>query len=61
MKQFQTVCSPVTWVGPRPDIQKDAAKSAALIKKCYEEGFVLTQVTSSTVDNIMFVYHVFEK
>ena len=61
MKLFQTVCMPVTWTGDKPNIQKDATESVALIKKCYEEGFVLTHITSSTINDVMYVYHVFEK
>ena len=61
MKQVRTINMPVCWTGDRPEVIKDSN----LQKKCFEEdvadGFDVKHITSSTVNNVMYVYFVLEK
>lgn len=61
MKQIKTVNMPVCWTGDRPEVTADSNFQ----KKCFEEavsiGFDVKHITSSTVNNVMYVYFVLEK
>lgn len=61
MKSFRGVIIPVCWTGVNPKVQKDFEANKLLLKEAIDEGFTVTHITSSTVNNIMYVYHFLEK
>ena len=61
MKSYRGVNIPVCWTGVNPKLQKDTEASNLLLKKAIDEGFAVTHITSSTVNNVMYVYHFLEK
>ena len=61
MKLFQGINIPIAWSGIRKDVQDDAMVRNGELTKAIEDGFAVTHVTSSTVNNVMYVYHFLEK
>ena len=61
MKEYTGINIPVAWTGTRPNISEDCEKQNQILKSYIEEGFNITHVTSSTVNNVMYVYHFLEK
>lgn len=61
MKLFMGINIPVAWSGIRKDVQDDAMVRNRELTKAIEEGFSVTHVTSSSVNNVMYVYHFLEK
>lgn len=61
MKEYYGINIPVAWTGTRPNISEDHEKQNQVLKYYIEEGFNVTHVTSSTVNNVMYVYHFLEK
>jgi hypothetical protein len=51
----------VAWTGTRPNVSKDCEKQNQTLKNYIEEGFNVTHVTSSTVNDVMYVYHFLER
>ena len=61
MKDTRTVTMPVCWSGIRTRVQKDSDEQRELLIQSLEEGFTVTHITSSTVNDVMYVYHFLEK
>lgn len=61
MKDYIGINIPVAWTGTRPNIAEDHKKQDQALKSYIEEGFNVTHVTSSTVNNVMYVYHFLER
>jgi len=61
MRLYRVVNIPVCWTGVNPKVQKDSEASNLLLTKAIDEGFTVTHITSSTVNNVMYVYHFLEK
>ena len=61
MKLFKGINIPIAWSGTRKDVQDDAVAKNIELTKAMEEGFSVTHVTSSSVNNVMYVYHFLEK
>lgn len=61
MKNYIGINIPVAWTGVRPNISEDCEKQNQTLKSYIEEGFNVTHVTSSTVNNVMYVYHFLER
>lgn len=52
---------PTCWAGDNPQMEKERDDAVELLEEINNEGYVLTHITSAVINNIMFVYHVFEK
>ena len=61
MKEYNGINIPVAWTGTRPNISEDFEKQNQILKSYIEDGFNVTHVTSSTVNDVMYVYHFLEK
>jgi hypothetical protein len=61
MKMFRTVNLPVTWLSDRPGVMEDALKQKKFLEDSLNDGFSVTHITSSTVNDVMYVYHILEK
>ncbi len=61
MKEIKVVNFPVAWTGRRPNIQEKCDKALASLQSLTGEGWNLTHITSSTMNDIMYVYHTFER
>lgn len=61
MKDTRTVTMPVCWSGIRARVQKDSDEQRKFLIQSLEEGFTVTHITSSTVNDVMYVYHFLEK
>lgn len=61
MKQIRTFNIPMCWTGIRPYIQENSDEQKKQFEKAILEGFTVTHITSSTVNDVMYVYHILEK
>lgn len=63
MKDIRCVTIPVVWLGAgiRQDIEEDNKKRKAELEQYIREGFEVKLITSSTVADIMYVFHYLER
>lgn len=61
MKEIASVVIPVTWTGTRNKQKEESDAGYKLLQDFIEKGFVVTHVTSSTVNDVMHVYHLLER
>ena len=61
MKEIEIIVFPAVWTGTRPNLPEQKNSAVASIKKFIKEGWNLTHTTSSTINDIMYVYHTFER
>lgn len=61
MKDIRTVTMPVCWSGIRTKVKEDGDKQKEFLIKSLEDGFTVTHITSSTVNDVMYVYHFLER
>ena len=61
MKEIRCVVIPVAWTGIRSNTKEDSDVGYKLLQDFIKNGFVVTHVTSSTVNDVMHVYHLLER
>lgn len=61
MKEIRGINIPICWSGVRPRVEKDSEETKKLIEQAIKEGFTVTHITSSTVNDVMYVYHFLER
>lgn len=61
MKEVRGINIPICWSGERPRVVKDSEETRSLLEQAVQEGFTVTHITSSTVNDVMYVYHFLER
>lgn len=61
MKEIVSVIIPVAWTGIRANQKEESDAGYKLLQDFIKKGFVVTHVTSSTVNDVMHVYHLLER
>ena len=61
MKEVKTFNIPVCCSGIRPRVEEEVKKLTEQLILAIAEGFTVTHITSSTVNDVMYVYHFLEK
>ena len=61
MKEIRSVVIPVAWTGIRGNQKEESDAGYKLLQDFIKNGFVVTHVTSSTINGVMHVYHLLER
>lgn len=61
MKEIENIVFPVAWTGIRTNQKEESDAGYKSLQDLINNGFVVTHVTSSTVNDVMFVYHLLER
>jgi len=58
---FLGINIPLTWTGVRPRIDENCKKLNIQLQDAIKDGYKVTHITSSTVNDVMYAYHFLEK
>ena len=61
MKEIRGINIPVCCSGTRPRVVEEAESLREQLVQSITEGFTVTHITSSTVNDVMYVYHFLER
>lgn len=61
MKETRSIVIPVVWTGVRTKTKEESDAGYKLLQDFIKKGFVVTHITSSTVNDVMNVYHLLER